>query len=271
MSSISNRVPWPSAKNRSLFLMKKSIFSGVITFSLMSSLSGCSVNTTFDDNAYRSLGSSAPRNPTKAATGGISGGLNDSLTADQDGINFSATPEYSGQLVNDGITSGSGPSHVVRYGHGGLIEKIAKTAEIHCQQQRFQIKTHKQSFWGEESGTLSQCAYQFPKHCGGHSFAVLEYADKRVLLYFEPDSQNYIIDSLKGNSISKPGLWDKDDHLGTKTSNMGYLFETDYNQNYQLQENAPINFGWIIKASFNDEKEHGENYHRAIEKTSLCF
>ena len=271
MSTTSSNEHDPLTQQRSLRSTKLGILSGVLAVSLVSSLSGCSVNTTFDDNAYRSLGSSTPRNPTKAGTSGLSGGLNDNLTADQEGIQFGAAPEFSGQLTNDGLTSGSGPSHVVRYGHSGLIEKIAKTAEIHCQHQRFQIKTHKQSFWGEKSGTLSQCAYQFPKHCGAHSFAVLEYADKRVLLFFEADSQNYIIDSLNGNSISKPGLWDKDDHLGTKTSNMGYLFESDYNQNYQLQENAPINFGWIIKASFNDEKEHGQNYHRAIEATSKCF
>ncbi|MDX1693220.1 MAG: hypothetical protein R3208_05610 [Ketobacteraceae bacterium] len=214
-------------------------------------LTGCSTNTVLDDDAYRSIGGSAPRPAPPVEK------LSDSAGA-------------PGWLSSDQSRSGQ-PDHVVRYGHEGLIRKIVKTAQIHCQPFRTRIDTDKRSYWGETSGVLSQCTYQFPAHCGAHRFAVIEYDDKLALAYLEKDSPHYVIDLVQGTPAARPGLWDKDDRIGSKANNMGYVLEDNYNQNYRMQEQAPLHLGWIIQASHDDETSHGKKYHQAVADIVGCF
>lgn len=214
---------------------------------------GCATNTVFDDDAYRSVGGSAPRRAP----------VTEALTETEQ------SPGWTKRLANGQAETNAG--HVVRYGHPGIIEKIVKTAQIHCQPFRSQIKTDARSYWGESTGQLTQCQYQFPKHCGAHRFAVIDYDDKRALAYLEHDSSYYVIDLIAGTPAAKPGLWDTDDRIGSKANNMGYMLENNYNTNYQMREQAPLHLGWIIQASFDDETEHGKLYHQAVEDIVQCF
>lgn len=227
-------------------------------------LSGCSSNTVFDDGSYRSIGSNAPARKSS---------LIDKL-GEETG--------YSAEVGNQSISSEElikqanqeryeAPSHVVRYGHPGIIAKIVKTAQIHCREITTKIQTDEHSFWGEHSGHLRQCSYQFPEHCGAHKFAVINYADKTAFAYLEKDSPYYVIDLLEGTPAAKPGLWDKDDRIGSKVNNMGYMLESDYNTNYQVREEAPLHLGWVIQASFDDEAALGKRYHQAITDIVQCF
>lgn len=235
--------------------------SAVMAMATLPPLAGCSSNTVFDDNAYRSIGGSAPR-PAP-----ISAPL--SSAAEE------YAPENSGSFVSgmaqSSATSNAPAGHLVRYGHPGIIDKIVKTARIHCQPFTTKIETDKHSYWGESQGYLKQCTYQFPAHCGAHTFAVIEYANKLALAYLEKDSTYYVIDLLKGTPAAKPGLWDKDDRIGSKANNMGYMLENNYNTNFQMREQAPLHLGWIIKASYDDETAHGKLYHQAITDIVQCF
>ena len=240
---------------------------------LATNMIGCGTNTTLDDGAYRTIGNSEPRNPHKEAPDMAS--MDPSASFDpKEGFSADAGLSFENTLSGNMFKSGSPTKksgHVVRYGHDGVIEKIVKIANIHCQPQQFKIRTDKQSFWGEKSGVLTQCTYQFPEFCGAHVFSLLSYDHKEVMIYSEPESPYYVIDTLEGTHASKPGLWDKDDHLGSRASNMGYLFDNNYSQNLQAQQNAPFNLGWTIKASHHDEAIHGKHYHRAVEEVTACF
>lgn len=233
-------------------------------------IAGCSSNTVVDDSEYRSIGGGSPRNPHPSTPEGLSSDPQFALDA-ENGLSANADFSYQGGIPK-GSFPGSTPvqgGHVKRYGNAGVIEKIAKIAKIHCRPLSFNISTKKQSFWGKQSGTLSQCTYKFPEFCGGHQFSLLSYADKDVLIYDQKDSPYYIIDTLKGTKASKPGLWDKDDKLGSKASNMNYIFESNYNPEYQ--QDTPLNLGWVIKASHHDETQHGVSYHQAVKDTVQCF
>ena len=163
------------------------------------------------------------------------------------------------------------PEHLVRYGHPGIINKVVKTARIHCQPIITRIETEEHSYWGAHRGQLTQCTYRFPAHCGAHQFAVIDYADKRALAYLEHNSSNYVIDMLSGTPAAKPGLWDKDDRIGSKANNMGYMLENNYNTNYQMKEETPLHLGWVIQASYDDEAAHGKHYHQALTDIIECF
>lgn len=244
-----------------------------VTFSafMFATLLGCSSNTIIDDGAYRTIGGGSPRNPHPSLPEGLSADPQLSMDADS---GFSATGDfaYEGGIPKGSLSNG-GPSttgHVKRYGNGGAIEKIAKIARIHCQPRTFDISTKEQSFWGKRSGKLTQCTYRFPSFCGAHQFSVLTYGKKEVLIFNQPDSPYYIIDALKGTHASTPGLWDKDDKIGSKASNMSYMFESEYDA-HQLNQHTPLNLGWVIKASHHDEVQHGSRYHQAITDTTQCF
>ncbi len=258
----------PHALARSLALVSVS----VLVSASLGGVSGCSSNTIVDDGQYRSIGSGSPRNPHPSTPEGL--GADPQFAFDPE-KGFSATTDFSYEGgIPKGSFSGSGPAsagHVQRYGNAGVIKKIAQIAQIHCKPLSFNINTKKQSFWGKRSGTLHQCSYQFPDFCGGHKFSVLSYADKEVLIYDQENSPYYIIDTLKGTNASKPGLWDKDDKLGSKASNMSYMFEANYDSGYQQTQNAPLNLGWVIKASYHDESQHGASYHKAVQDTVQCF
>ena len=219
---------------------------------------GCSTNTVFDDDAYRSVGGSASTSAPVIAA------LEDHGYQVEDGklVNAASNSTHPHQAET---------GHVIRYGHPGIIDKIVKTARIHCQPFRSKLKTSKNNYWGEQDGYIEQCAYQLPKHCGGHTFAIIEYADKVALAFIEKGSSNYVIDLLAGTPAAKAGLWDKDDRIGSTTNNMGYMLNNNYNTNYQVQTQTPLHLGWIIQASYDDEATHGKLYNQAVTDILSCF
>ncbi|HAG95856.1 MAG: hypothetical protein CMK83_06115 [Pseudomonadales bacterium] len=231
------------------------------------SLAGCSTNTKMDDAAYRSIGQQAPKQ--------VQNYVDDQLQSQGAKVDTSSVPvpDFPGettQLNYESRQPAATGSHLVRYGHPKIIDKVVKTARIHCQPLAFQINTTGNSFWGKEKGTLQQCTYRFPQHCGAHQFSILSYGKKTILIYQPPEQNHYVIDTLQGTPKSQLGLWDQDDHLGSSTTNANYLFQSDYNANYQQPFN-PVNLGWIIKASHQDEAEFGKLYHRALEEITGCF
>lgn len=262
-------------KSPSLAHSRKLFGALMLTGAALGGITGCSSNTVVDDGQYRSIGGGSPRNPHPSASEGVEGLGADPQFAFDPEKGLSATTDFSYEGgAPKGSFSGSGPAssgHVQRYGNAGVIKKIAQIAQIHCKPLSFNISTKKQSFWGKRSGTLHQCGYQFPEFCGGHKFSVLSYADKEVLIYDQENSPYYIIDTLKGTKASKAGLWDKDDKLGSKASNMSYMFEANYDSEYQQNQNTPLNLGWVIKASYHDETQHGASYHKAVQDTVQCF
>ena len=233
-------------------------------------LTACGTNTKIDDGSYRAIGQQAPKQVQKYATDEL-----ESRTSSMDSGGIPVpVPDFPGETTQ--LSRQSGPSnalgsHMVRYGHPGIIDKIVRTARIHCQPLAYQINTSENSFWGKDKGTLQQCTYQFPKHCGGHQFSIVTYNKKTILIYQPPNQSHYVIDTLAGTPKSQLGLWDLDDHLGSSTTNANYLFQNDYNANYQQQTINPVNLGWIIKASHKDEEEFGKLYHRAVEEITGCF
>lgn len=230
-------------------------------------LAGCTSNTKLDDGSYRSIGQQAPKQVQKYAEEEYA---NQAGKVDTGSI---PVPDFPGETTR--ITASNRPAstgtHLVRYGHPNVIDKIVRTARIHCQPQAYQINTTENSFWGREKGTLKQCTYRFPKHCGSHQFSILTYGKKTVLIYQPADQSHYVIDTLQGTPKSQLGLWDQDDHLGSSTTNANYLFQNDYNANYQQQNFNPASLGWIIKASHKDEEDFGKLYHRAVEDITACF
>lgn len=244
--------------------LKSPRFCGGLALATSITLAGCSSNTVFDDGSYRSIGSNAP-----ARKSSIIDKLSESTGYSAEVGNQSISSEELIQQANK--ERYQAPSHMVRYGHPGIIDKIVKTAKIHCREITTKIQTDEHSFWGEHSGHLSQCTYQFPEHCGAHKFAVINYADKTAFAYLEANSPYYVIDLLEGTPAAKPGLWDKDDRIGSKVNNMGYMLESDYNTNYQVREETPLHLGWVIQASFDDEATLGKRYHQAITDVVQCF
>lgn len=228
---------------------------------------GCSTNTKMDDGSYRSIGQQAPKQVQNYVDEELD---NRASAANSSGVPVPDFPGETTELNFESKQPDKTGTHLVRYGHPGIIDKVVKTARIHCQPLAYQINTTRNSFWGKEKGTLQQCTYRFPKHCGAHQFSILSYAKKTILLYQPREQNHYVIDTLQGTPKSQLGLWDQDDHLGSSTSNANYLFQNDYNANYQQQFN-PINLGWIIKASHQDEAEFGKLYHQALKDVTGCF
>lgn len=219
---------------------------------------GCSSNTAMDDHNYRSLGGA--KSPTPV-TSKLSEGLASRLEQVDGSGNLAS-------LSSSALNDTEGQAHVVRYGHGKIIDKIVKTATIHCNPLTTDIETDQNSYWGASKGTMRQCTYQFPKHCGAAKFTVLHYNNRKALLFHIPDTSNYIVDMLAGTPLSKPGLWDKDDRTGSFVGNIGYK-SSDYD--LASQGERPLQLGWIIRTSFDEETSLGKGYHAAIKSTLGCF
>lgn len=242
-------------------------------------LLACASNTKMDDGSYRTIGQKAPRQVQNHAADQINeqAGSRSEWVA-QSGYQVAPedvpVPDFPGataQAQLKGSQRGIGNSQIVRYGHPRIIDKIVQTARIHCQPLQYKISTNKNSFWGDGSGVLTQCTYRFPAFCGAHTYSLLTYGEKEVLVYKPKDGTHYVIDTLKGTPKSQTGLWDQDDHIGTSTTNAGYFFEGDYNRPYQQDQFNPANLGWIIKASHQDEEKYGQLYHKAIAEITQCF
>lgn len=248
--------------------------SKLIVVSIAGSLTvACASNTKMDDGSYRTIGQQAPRQVQNYAA--------DQANAQIGESGYQVSPEDVPLPDFPGATAQASPANpagnatgnnrIVRFGHPRIIDKIVRTARIHCQPMQYKISTNENSFWGDGSGVLTQCSYRFPAFCGAHTFSILTYGKKDVLVYKPKDNTHYVIDTLAGTPKSQSGLWDQDDHIGTSTTNAGYFFDGDYNRPYQQDQFNPANLGWIIKASFQDEEKYGKLYHQAVTDITKCF
>lgn len=231
----------------------------------------CASNTKLDDGSYRTIGQNAPKQVQNYAAEQANARLGETGYAEEAGP--VPLPDFPGATetarLNTPETSRN--NQIARYGHPRILDKIVKTARIHCQPLQFKVSTNENSFWGNGNGVLTQCTYRFPQHCGAYTFSILNYGGKEVLVFKPKDGTHYVIDTLKGTPRSQPGLWDQDDHIGTSTTNAGYFFEGDYNRPYQQDQFNPANLGWIIKASYQDEEKYGQLYHAAAMEITRCF
>lgn len=256
----------------------KSSKIGTLASCLMGALalSGCTSNTKLDDGSYRSIGQQAPKQIQNYAAEEAN---NRAQTAYGEKAPEALSsqvplPDFPGQMEQKAPKRSGKQStseHLARFGPSTIIDKIVKTAQIHCQPATFHISTAEHSFWGKGKGKLTQCSYRFPEHCGAHVFSILDYEKKSILIYQPPENSHYIIDTLAGTPKSKFGLWDQDDHLGSNSTNAGYFFQNDFNNNYGREQFNPSNLGWIIKASHKDEEIFGKLYHQALLDTANCF
>lgn len=242
----------------------------------------CTTNTKIDDGSYRSIGQKAPKQTQNYAAKIAAETARKKPTIKvgkhlEPAINN--RPSSHQPIARLGDSTGNVPSdqssQIVRFGHPRLVNAIVQTAQIHCRRVRHQIDASKPNFWGKGAKALDQCTYRFPDHCGGHEFSILSHNNKSILVYQPPKSPHYIMDTLSGTPKSKLGLWDMDDHLGSHSTNAGYIFQEDYNQgqNNQGQNPSfnPSSLGWIISASHQDQKIYGSLYQKALTDSSGCF
>ncbi|MCG8312683.1 MAG: hypothetical protein MI976_05655 [Pseudomonadales bacterium] len=235
------------------------LFLFALTSTILFSL-GCSSNTVWDDGSYRTIGHSNPR--PKPSTVSLN-------TAADDG-DIQLSPSIT--VSNGAIKPPHNPNHLVRYGHPKIIQKIIKTAQIHCQVVHKKVRSTADGYWGQYSGIFKQCVYRFPDHCGGHQFAVLDFNNKKALVYLQENDQRYVIDLIQGTPDARAGLWDMDDRIGTRNTNLGYVFESQYNlQSTENKRDPALMLGWVIQASASDETSYGRSYHHAIQEVLDCF
>ena len=220
---------------------------------------GCTTNTKIDDGSYRAIGQKAPKPSQNYAAK-----MAEQTSRKKPDIKVGKLlePEFSSQQSRD-LTN-------TRFGNPRLVDAIVKTAQIHCRPIKHRIDASKPNFWGKGAKLHNQCTYRFPAHCGGHEFSILSHNQKSILVYQPPQRPHYIMDTLSGTPKSKLGLWDRDDHLGSYSTNAGYIFQNDYNQNHTPTFN-PSSLGWIISASHQDQKVYGSLYEKALSDSGGCF
>ena len=241
--------------------MKHIIF--FFTFLSLFSLHACSLNTKFDDDEYRPVGASTPIN-SKTHTLSETHRLTTEPEAEkqaesvptrytQPGIENSSEKEITGKITNDEdnivtrtITNVFNP----RYGDSNLIIKISKTIHIHCDQAK-------------NKSQMTVCEYQFPEHCGAHVFSLISNKNKQLLMFHDNSYQRNTIDTLSGNKLSAPGLWDKDDYVSSDLLTVSQLIN-----NKTIDAN---DLGWIMTVSDNEKSQLGRSYLAAINEASKCF
>ncbi len=251
------------------------LISGLAFFS-NSLIVGCTLNTPLDDSSYRAVGNKSQEQLLSYTQKSAMNQAAQKTDIGKDSATSTGVPlpDFPGAMskpnpkIKNSIDE---QNHLIRYGQAQTIDKIVKTARIHCEPLIYKLNTSAGSFWGSGEGELTQCTYQFPKHCGSHLFSELTLGKKSILIFQPKKSAHYVIDTLSGTPKSHPGLWDIDDHLGSIANNTSYLLQNDYNREFNPQEFNPARLGWIIKASLADEKEFGELYHQAIQDIVKCF
>lgn len=230
----------------------------VLTSIILSSI-GCSSNTIWSDSSYRMVGNG--------------NSMANQRTIPLDSITKNSSPEFNHSTgsITSPLSSNDNPKHLVRYGDPKLIQKIIKTAKIHCNPIIKKIRTNSDGYWNINSSVFKQCSYRFPKNCGGHLFAILEFENKQALTYLHENDPQYVIDLIQGTPHARAGLWDMEDRIGTQNTNLGYIFEGKIELASSTPEMAPLLLGWAIQASIRDEEDYGSQYHNAIQEIKECF
>ena len=246
-------------------------------------LPSCSLNTKFDDADYRPVGASTPLNSDthtvqqSASEQALKSSPDDtgSTRYIKPGTATLQDPAFSTKIKtakvkkdtrkktarinteNENIlTQSINKLFHTRYGNAETIQKISKTVQIHCDKQ---IITDKNL---TDTGYVL-CRYKFPEFCGAHQFSVIFNKNKQLLMYFDPEYQRNIIDTLSGSKQSTPGLWDKDDYVSSDLLTISQLLNKNSAQTSEL--------GWIIDTSENEKAQLGRSYYAAIKETAKCF
>ena len=245
-------------------------------------LQACSLNTKFDDDEYRPVGASTPMN---SETHTISETRKRSIeTPEENDIESKSTryvhpnsqvkdntvikktinspSEKQSSSVEISNKKASKPDIITttitnifgsRYGDSDTIIKISKTVQIHCEQAD-KVPGNPQ---------MTVCNYQFPQYCGAHVFSLISNKQTRLLMYHDAKYQRNIIDTLSGHIESKPGLWDKDDHVSSELLSVNQLINNKQKDTSDL--------GWIMKVNDNEKSRLGRSYSSAVKETSKCF
>ncbi len=201
--------------------------------------SGCSYNSHFDDSSYRPLGKVNPVNPRQPVT-------------PVKPAEPAAPPRYTADGYDaDALTS-------LRYGHAVTIAKILQTAKIHCAPRPL--------FTGAETAEMpefSQCRYQFPRHCGSHSFTLLEGPDQVALVYHDHQNHRSIVDQISDRHYARPGLWDLSDKVSVTSAFPEQQLAQQFLGN-QWRE-------WVVDMNDSDRAFFGTTYAKAVNEVQACF
>ncbi len=246
-------------------------------------LPSCSLNTKFDDADYRPVGASTPLNsdihtaqqsvpeqPEKNTPDGavstryIKPGTSTIQRPDSSTTTKTAKlkkdPRKKSVEINTEhqniLTQSIQKLFHTRYGNPDTIQKISKTVQIHCDNQRVKDKNL------ADTGFVL-CRYTFPEFCGAHQFSVIFNKNKVLLMYVDSKYQRNIIDTLSGSKQSSPGLWDQDDYVSSNLLTISQLLNKNSTQSSEL--------GWLIDTSKNEKAQLGRSYYAALKETAKCF
>lgn len=205
-------------------------------------LAACSHNSRFDDNLYRPLGQVVPVNPRQPAN----------AVSPQPRPAAQPAPRYSADGYDENeLTS-------LRYGHAGHITRILQTAKIHCTPRNLSLHTG-----AEEIPALSLCHYQFPRHCGSHSFTLIEGPDQVALVYHDHINRRSIVDQISDRQYARPGLWDLSDKLSVISAFPERQIAEQFS-NSQWRD-------WVIDMNREDRAFYGTVYAKAVNEVQACF
>ena len=212
----------------------------VLSMGLMLSISACSFNSSMDDGHYRPLGQVVPVNPQQKVEASPSRPkANEPARYTADGYDENA------------LTS-------TRYGHAASIAKVLQTAKIHCAPRNVQVGA---SIPGVVP--VSLCHYQYPRHCGGHSFTLVEGNDQVALVYHDHINHRSIVDQISDQKYARPGLWDLSDKLSVTSAFPEQQMAMQFREN-QWRE-------WLVDMNSDDRIHYGTSYAKAINEVQACF
>ena len=204
-------------------------------------LAACSHNSRFDDNHYRPLGQIEPVNPRQASS-----------PASPSPRPAPAPQRYSADGYDENELT------ALRYGHAGHISRILQTAKIHCAPRTLSLNTASAEIPG-----ISLCHYQFPRHCGSHSFTLIEAPEQVALVYHDHVNRRSIVDQIMDRQYARPGLWDLSDKLSVASA----FPERQIAEQFRTSQWRD----WVIDMNSEDRSFYGTVYARAINEVQACF
>ncbi len=212
-----------------------------VVSSLSLLLAACTHNSRFDDSQYRPLGQITPVNPRQAPP------------VDSPAPRPTQAPQrYSADGYDENELT------ALRYGHAGHISRIMQTAKIHCEPRNLNLAPT-----SVEGPTLSLCHYQFPRHCGSHSFTLIEGPEQVALVYHDHINRRSIVDQIMDRQYARPGLWD----LSDKLSVISAFPERQIVEQFRSSQWRD----WVIDMNSEDRAFYGTVYARAINEVQACF
>jgi len=250
-------------------------------------LTGCSINTKFDDDEYRPVGASTPSNAkthtvteTKKVIIEDDSSISNSTRYIRPGSdkpekvitveNKSSSKKSTQHRQQDSTSSKNIVVQTIsdalnsRYGNSDIIIKISKTINIHCDTPKL-INTARSDTKPSsvKQSKMTLCEYQFPEQCGAHKFSLIRNNQGKLLMFHDKVFQRNVIDTLDTNPKSRPGLWDSDDYVSSELLTVNQLIG-----NKKTETN---NLGWIMNVNDNEKSQLGRSYLAATREASKCF